>query len=154
MVNFQKAAFLAFIALAALVPGCAIAQPVASSYATRDGRAGTVVIACPNMDNSFTAGPCALARTPVVTYAAPAASAIAAANTAVTVFASGSISTGCDVINTGSVVLYLDFIAVSIAGSATSIPLQPGQAYHCPYAPSGAVTAVAAQAQPFVAVSY
>ncbi len=151
---FGRTATAAVVAISALLPLAAIAQPVAGSYETRDGRATTVVIACPSLDNSFTAGPCALAKTPVVTYAAPASSAVITANTAVTVFASGSISTGCDVINTGSAILYLDFTAVSVAGSATSIPLQPGQAYHCPFAPAGAVTAVAGQPESFVAVRY
>jgi len=130
------------------------AQPVASTYATRDGRVGAVVIVCPSSDGSYIAGACAFARPANVSYAPPAASAIATANVAVTVFASGSVSTGCDLVNTGSAILYLDFTGPAAAGSPTAIPMQPGQSFHCPYAPSAAVSAVAAQPQSFVAVRY
>ena len=143
-----------FVTTVIYIPLEATAQPVAGAYATRDGRASTVVIACPNPDGSFTAGPCTLARPPMVTYTAPASSLIATANVAVTVFPAGSVVTGCDIVNTGSAVLYIDFTTTASAGLATSIPLQPGQAFHCPYPPAGAVTAVALQQQPFVAVSY
>ena len=135
-------------------PLTAEGQSIAGSYATSDGRASTVVIACPNPDGSFTAGPCTLARPPSVIFTAPASATIVAANVPVTVFPAGSIATGCDIINTGTMVLYIDLTTKAMAGSATSIPLQPGQAFHCPYPPAGAVTAVAAQQQPFVAVSY
>lgn len=144
---------LRLIALLSL-PVCAAAQPVASSYATRDGRAGTVVITCPNQDGSYTAGACTLSKPPAVGYAAPATASITTANAAVTVFPLGSIATGCDIVNTAATVLYIDFTAVAVAGSATAIPLQPGQAFHCPYPPSGPVTAVAAQPQSFVAIRY
>jgi hypothetical protein len=76
------------------------------------------------------------------------------ANTAVTVFAANTVSNGCDIVNTGSMVLYLDFTTTASAGSPTSIPLQPNQAYHCAIAPVGGVSAVAAQAQSFVAIRY
>ncbi len=98
--------------------------------------------------------PCAISKPGAVAYAAPDASAIAAANTPVTVFAAGAVPTGCDFVNTGTAVLYLDFTTSAAAGAATSIPLQPGQSFHCPYPPLGAVTAVAAQPQPFVAIRY
>ena len=52
----------ALIALASLVPMTCAAQSVAGSYAGRDGRIATVVIACPSQDGSFTAGPCALSK--------------------------------------------------------------------------------------------
>ena len=113
-----------------------------------------MVIACPSQDGSFTAGPCPLSKPAPVTYSAPMASAISVANVPVTIFPAGSIATGCDFVNTGSVVLYLDFAATASAGAPTSIPLQPGQSFHCPYPPTGAVTAVASQAQPFVAIRY
>ncbi len=140
--------------LSLLLPTAALAQPVSSSYATQNGRAGTVVIACPSQDGSFTAGPCPMSKPGPVTYSAPGASAISVANTPVTVFPAGSVTTGCDFVNTGSVVLYLDFTKTAVAGAPTSLPLQPGQSFHCPYPPTGAVTAVASQAQSFVAVRY
>ena len=136
------------------IPTLLRAQPVSSSYATRDGRAGTVVIACPTQDGSYTAGPCSITKPGAVAYTAPAASAVAVANTPVMVFAAGTVFTGCDFVNTGSATLYLDFTAVAAAGSATSIPLQSGQSFHCPYPPLGAVTAVASQPQSFVAIRY
>ena len=150
----QRLALVAFTIFAALAPQCAPAQPVASTYATQDGRAETVVIACPNTDGSFTAGRCATATPTSVIYASAAATAVAVPNTPVTVFTPGSVLTGCDVLNTGTAILYLDFTTIAAAGSGTSIPLQPGQSFHCPYPPSGAVTAIAAQSQPFVAVRY
>ena len=145
---------LPFLIPAALHAQPATNQPVTSSYATRDGRAGTVVIACPSQDGSFTAGPCSITKPGAVAYSAPAASAVVTANTPVTVFTAGAVPTGCDFVNTGSAVLYVDFTAVAAAGAATSIPLQPGQSFHCPYPPLGAVTAVASQPQPFVAIRY
>ena len=144
---------LIFLLLLAL-PGIAQAQALGSSYATRDGRASNVVIACPSQDASFTAAPCPANKPGPVAYTGPSATAITVANTAVTIFAAGTVPTGCDFVNTGSAVLYLDFTASALAGSATSIPLQPGQSFHCPYPPLGSVTAVAAQAQAFVAIRY
>jgi hypothetical protein len=140
--------------LALTVPALGHAQSMASSYSTRDGRAGTVVIACPSQDGAYTAGPCAISKPGAVAYSAPSSAAIAVANTAVTVFAPGTVPTGCDFVNTGSAVLYLDFTTVALAGAPTSIPLQSGQSFHCPYPPLGAVSAVASQAQPFVAIRY
>ncbi len=143
-----------FLLLFFLFSSATFAQPVSSSYATQNGRAGTVVIACPSQDGSFTAGPCPMSKPGPVTYSAPAAAAINVANVPVTIFPAGSVATGCDFVNTGSVPLYLDFTTTAAAGAATSIPLQPGQSFHCPYPPTGAVTAVASQAQPFVAIRY
>ena len=140
--------------LVPLFPVLAHAQPMAGSYSTRDGRAGTVVIACPSQDGSFTASPCAISKPGAVTYTAPVATAVVTANTPVTVFAAGTVATGCDFVNTGSAVLYIDFTTAASVGAATSIPLQPGQSFHCPYPPLGAVSAVASQPQPFVAVRY
>ena len=140
--------------LATVLAGAANAQPVTSSYATRDGRAGTVVIACPSQDGSYTAGACAISKPGAVAYSAPVTAAIAVANSPVTVFTAGSVPTGCDFVNTGTATLYLDFTAPASAGSPTSIPLQAGQSFHCPYPPLGTVTAVAAQPQPFVAIRY
>lgn len=142
------------LCLAALLPAAALAQPMASSYAGRDGRIGTVVIACPSQDGAYTAGPCALAKPGSVTYAAPVAPGIATANVAVTVFTAGSVQTGCDFVNSGSAILYLDLTTTAVIGSPTALPLQPGQSFHCPYPPAGAVSAIAAQAQPFVAIRY
>jgi hypothetical protein len=135
-------------------PACVRADPLRSSYSTGDGRAGTVIIACPSQDGSFTASPCAISKPGAVTYMPPSAVSVTAANIPVTIFAAGTIATGCDFVNSGSVTLYLDFTTVASAGSATSIPLQPGQSFHCPYPPLGAVSAVASQPQPFVAIRY
>ena len=143
-----------FVVFAALCPTVSLAQPVASSYSSRDGRIGAVVIACPSQDGTYSAGPCPISRPPIVTYAAPAASSVTLANTAVTVFPAGSVLDGCDIVNSGSGVLYIDFTATAVVGSATALPLQPGQAFHCPYPPAGAMTAVAAQPQAFAAVRY
>jgi hypothetical protein len=137
-----------------LLPAHAFAQSMASSYATQDGRVGTVVIACPSVDGSYTAGPCTMSKPGAVSYTSPAASSITTPNTAVTVFAAGSVATGCDFVNSGSGVLYVDLTTTAVIGSATSIPLQPGQSFHCPYPPAGAVSAIAAQAQSFVAIRY
>ena len=142
------------IAVLALAPLAALCQPVSSTYATRDGRAATVVIACPTSDGTFTAASCALAKSPAVTFTASSTSAITTGNVAVTVFPSGSVANGCDIVNTGTAILYLDFISTAAAGSATSLPLQSGQSYHCAFAPLNAVTAIAGQPQPFVAVRY
>ena len=117
-------------------------------------RFGTVVVACPSLDGTYTAGPCpANGRSPV-TYAAPAGTAITTANTAVTVFAAGSVLTGCDIVNAGTGILYLDMTTTAIIGAATAMPLQPGQSFHCPYPPTGPVSAIAAQPQTFVAIRY
>ena len=142
------------VALSLLASCRTYAQSLASSYATRDGRAATVVIACPSQDGAYVAAACAISKPGAVTYAAPVATAIAAANVPVTVFVAGSVATGCDIVNSGSAMLYLDFTATATAGSATSIPIQSGQAFHCPYPPLGAVSAVAAQPQSFVAIRY
>ncbi len=88
---------------------------------------------------------------------APLTGQIAAANTAVTVFAAGSFANVADIINpaNASETLYVDVVAPAVAGAATSIPLAPGQAYRvsCPIAT--AVTAVAATAgHSFIAVGY
>ena len=142
------------LAVATLVPLTTTAQPVASSYSGRDGRVGTVVIACPSQDGSFTAGPCPIGKPPSVDYAAPVTSSIATANTAVTVFPPGSVATGCDIINSSGGVLYIDFTTTAVIGAATSLPLQPGQSFHCPYPPAGGMSAIAAQPQSFVAIRY
>lgn len=141
-------------ALLILMPVAAVAQPMASSYASRDGRIGTTVIACPSLDGAFTAGPCPIGKPNPVNYAAPASAAIVTANIAVTVFPAGTVSTGCDIVNSGTGVLYLDFTGPAVIGSATALPLQPGQAFHCPFPPTGAVSATAAAAQTFVAIRY
>ena len=140
--------------LAILSPVACAAQSMASSYASRDGRIGTTVIACPSQDGSYTAGPCSFSKPPTVTYGSPTSFSVATANTAVTVFPAGSVATGCDIVNTGAGVLYLDFTTTAVGGSSTALPLQPGQSFHCPYPPSGAVSVVAAAPQNFVAIRY
>jgi hypothetical protein len=91
----------------------------------------------------------------IAVYAGPDASAVVQANVAVTVFKTGSVPNGADILNTGGAVLYMDATGVdAVAGSPTAIPIQPGQPYHFPYPPAGAVSVVAAQPQPFVAVRY
>lgn len=90
-----------------------------------------------------------------VTYTGPDAGAITAANVAVTVFAANTVSSGCDIINNGTVDLYVDMTtAAAVIGSATAIPVAPGASWHCPYPPKGAVGAVAASPTSFVAVRY
>lgn len=143
-----------FFVLILLSSSAAAAQSMASSYATRNGHAQTVVIACPSQDGSFTAGPCPMNKPGPVSYGAPGTAAISTPNVAVTVFAAGSVLNGCDFVNTGSSVLYLDLTTTAAAGSPTSIPVQPGQSFHCPYPPVGAVSAVSAQAESFVAIHY
>ena len=143
-----------FAALCVLAPYEVHAQTLAGSYATRDGRAATVVIACPSQDGTYLASACAISKPGSVTYSAPVTATITTANTPVIVFSAGSVVTGCDIVNSGSAILYLDFTMAATAGSATSIPLQSGQAFHCPYPPLGAVSAVAAQPQSFVAIRY
>ncbi len=50
----------------ALAPATSFAQsPVASSYATRDGHAPSLVLACVSVDGSFTAQPCGVSGYPV-----------------------------------------------------------------------------------------
>ena len=146
--------FKIFLALMVLMPTICAAQSMASSYAGRDGRIGTVVISCPSQDGSYTAGPCPISKPAAVTYSGPSNFMIGTANTAVTVFLAGTVTTGCDFVNTGSGVLYLDLTTTAVAGSATAVPLQPGQSFHCPYPPTGNVSAVAATPQSFVAIRY
>ena len=137
-----------------LCPVAAWSDPLRSSYSTGDGRAGTVIIACPSQDGSFSAAPCSINKPGTVSYIAPNVGSIVSANTPVTVFGAGTVATGCDFVNTGSAILYIDFTTTASAGASTSIPLQPGQSFHCPYPPAGAVSAVAAQPQSFVAIRY
>ncbi len=89
------------------------------------------------------------------TPAAPSASSIVTGGTAVTVFAAGVIENVADIINppSASETLYIDFVTAAVAGSATSIPLSPGQAYRISGPITTAVSAVAATAgHAFVAV--
>lgn len=91
------------------------------------------------------------------TPGAPLASSIATAGTAVTVFAADAIATVADIVNPPAATepLYIDFVATAAIGSATSIPLSPGQAYRISSPLSTAVTAVAATAgHSFVAVTF
>ena len=145
---------LVALALAFACSAAAAADPIRSSYSTNDGRTSTVVIACPSQDGTFTAAACSLNKTPPLAYGAPVNAAIATANVPIVVFPAGAVPTGCDVVNSGSAILYLDFTTTAVAGSPTSIPLQPGQAFHCPVPPLGAVSAVASQPQSFVAIRY
>ncbi len=140
--------------LSLLLPTAALAQPVSSSYATQNGRAGTVVIACPSQDGSFTAGPCPMSKPGPVTYSAPGASAISVANTPVTVFPAGSVTTGCDFVNTGSVVLYLDFTKPRLRARRLRSRCSRVSRSTVPTRPPGPSPAVASQAQSFVAVRY
>ena len=91
------------------------------------------------------------------TPTAPLAAQIVTANVPVTVFAAGSIVHVADVINPAgaSEPLYVDIVGPAAVGSATSIPLLPGQAYRVSVPIASAVTAVAATAgHAFVAVRY
>lgn len=95
----------------------------------------------------------ALPSTPI----APAASQIVTGGVAVTVFPARSIVTVADIINPPSATepLYIDIVATAAAGSATSVPLAPGQAYRISGPIATAVTAVGATAgHSFVALSY
>ena len=94
---------------------------------------------------------------PATTPAAGAATSIATGGTAVVVFTAGSIVNVADIVNppTATEVLYVDIVTTAAAGSATSIPLQPGQSYRVSAPIRTAVTAVAATAgHDFVAVRY
>jgi len=87
----------------------------------------------------------------------PLASQIVAANVPVTVFAACSIVNVADIINPPAAIepLYVDVVAPAVAGSATSVPLLPGQAYRVSCPLHTPITAVAATAgHTFVAVSY
>jgi hypothetical protein len=87
----------------------------------------------------------------------PLVSRVATANVPVTVFAGGSIVNVADIINppTATEPLYVDVVAPAAAGSATSVPLLPGQAYRVSSPLCTPVSAVAATAgHAFVAVSY
>jgi hypothetical protein len=91
------------------------------------------------------------------TPAAPVASQVAEANKAVTVFDAGTIVNVADILNppSASEPLYVDLVADASAGSATSIPLQPGQGYRVSAPITTAVSVVAATAgHAFVAVRY
>ncbi len=136
------------------IAAAARAQEVASSYSTRDGRAGTIILACPSKDGSFTALSCNFGKASAVTYSGPMTAAITSPNMSVVVFPAGSVSAGCDIVNTGTVALYIDLTTTASAGSPTSIPLQPSQSFHCPFPPLGPVTAVASEPEAFVAVRY
>jgi hypothetical protein len=97
------------------------------------------------------------ARPETSTPSGPLVSSIATGGVAVVVFAAGSISNVVDVVNpaTATEYLYVDIVTSAVAGSATSIPLLPGQAYRVSGPISTAVTAVAATAgHAFVAVGY
>ena len=87
----------------------------------------------------------------------PLVSQVATANTPVTVFAPGTINHVADVINpvTAAEPLYIDIVAPAAIGSATSVPLLPGQAYRVSGPISTAVSAVAATGgHAFVALKY
>jgi hypothetical protein len=91
------------------------------------------------------------------TPAGPLASQVAVANVAVTVFAGNTIGNVADIINpaTATEPLYVDIVGLAAVGSATSIPLMPGQAYRVSAPIRTALTAVSATAgHSFVAVSY
>ena len=90
-----------------------------------------------------------------VTFHAANASAIATPNVAVPVFLAGSVTNGFIIFNPpGNVVLYVDLVQTAAAGQPTSLPLQPGQQLVVPNPTTGAVSAVASQAQSFNSVSY
>ena len=87
----------------------------------------------------------------------PVNSSISVANTAVVVFTAGTIVNVADIINPPSAteILYIDFVTTAVAGSATSIPLQPGESYRISSPVASVVTAVAATAgHSFIAVRY
>lgn len=91
------------------------------------------------------------------TPAGPLASRVATANVPVTVFAAGGIVNAADIVNptTASEPLYLDIVAPAMIGSATSIPLLPGQAYRVSNPITTPVSVVAATAgHSFIAVKY
>ena len=86
--------------------------------------------------------PFAVRSTPVV----GAATSIVTGGTAVTVFPAGSIVNVADIVNppNASEVLYVDITTVAVAGSASSVPLMPGQPFHICGPLTTAVSAVAA----------
>lgn len=91
------------------------------------------------------------------TPAAPLVAQITTGGVPVTVFAANTIANVADIINpvTASETLFIDVVGTAAAGSATSIPLLPGQAYRVSTPISTPVSAVAATAgHSFVAVRY
>lgn len=97
--------------------------------------------------------PFAVRSTPVV----GAATSIVTGGTAVVVFPANSIVNVGDIINppNASEVLYVDITTVAVAGSASSIPLMPGQPFHVCGPLTTAVSAVSATGgHVFVAVRY
>ena len=89
--------------------------------------------------------------------AGPLAFQVAVANAPVTVFAAGSIVNVADILNPPSATepLYVDLVAPALAGSATSIPLLPGQGYRVSAPITTTLSVVAATAgHAFVAVRY
>jgi hypothetical protein len=106
---------------------------------------------------------------PLTTPSGPLVSSIATGGVAVTIFNGGSITNVIDIINpfdpdgsngNGECIpteetLYIDFVGTATPGSATTIPLVPGQPYRISGPISTPVTAVAATSgHCFVAVSY
>ena len=87
----------------------------------------------------------------------PLVSSIATGGTAVTVFGLGTISRWADIINPSSATetLYIDIYHTAVAGSATSIPIQPGGASRISGPIPTVVSAVAATTgHTFVAIAY
>ena len=110
-----------------------------------------------NLNGSGTNSPVQADPPLATTPTGPLAAQVATANVPVTVFAAGSIVHVADIINpaTASEPLYLDIVAPAVIGSATSIPLLPGQAYRVSTPITTAVSAVAATAgHSFIAVMY
>lgn len=94
---------------------------------------------------------------PGVTPIGPLVSTIATGGVAVTVFDPSSIFNTADIINqaTATETLYVDVVTTAVAGSETSIPIEPGQAYRITGTITTAVSVVAAtSAHAFVAVRY
>ena len=97
--------------------------------------------------------PFAVQSTPVV----GAATSIVTGGTAVVVFPAGSIANVGDIANppNASEVLYVDITTIAAAGSASSIPLMPGQSFHICGPLKTAVSAVSATGgHAFIAVRY
>jgi hypothetical protein len=88
---------------------------------------------------------------------APLANVVKAANASLVVFRNGTIENVADIINPPDApgVLYVDIVTDAAAGSATSIPIGPGQAYRVSSpinAPVSVTSKTAGHA--FVAVRY
>ncbi len=137
-------AWPAAISVLALLLGPVRAQaPLASSYATRDGRVLSYVQACASTDGTFTAQPCGVSGFPVhVTVDAPGSRSAAWTDASFTATASATTPSalaavaaraGLHVWNLGTVTVCLNYSAMAVASgggcAVGSVPIPAGSAY-------------------------